>query len=208
MREFTFAPEDPKPPPASYLLGLDLGQASDYTAIAVLEKTHDEPARYDCRHLERMKIGTPYPAVAAHVGEMLQSPALRGRTTLVVDNTGVGRPVVDMLNRDGLQPRPITITGGDAVTRDGPGHRVPKRDLVAVVQVLLQTSRIRFARDMPMVPTLVKELQDFRVKINTLTAHDSYGAWREGTHDDLVLAVAVAVWYGERAQSKPWALSL
>jgi hypothetical protein len=28
-------------------------------------------------------------------------------------------------------------------------------------------------------------------------AHDSYGAWREGAHDDLVLAVAVAAWYGE-----------
>ena len=207
--EYTFTShDDPPPPRASYIFGLDLGQAQDYTAIAILERTRDEPARYDCRHLERMKIGTPYPAVAAHVGEMLRSPALRGRTTLVVDNTGVGRPVVDMLNRDGLQPRPITITGGDSVTRDGQGHRVPKRDLVGVVQVLLQTSRIRFAREMPMVPTLVKELQDFRVKINALTAHDSYGAWREGTHDDLVLAVAVAVWYGERAMSKPWAMVL
>ena len=76
------------------------------------------------------------------------------------------------------------------------------------MQVLLQTSRIRFARDMPMVPTLVKDLQEFRVKINALTAHDSYGAWRQGTHDDLVLAVAVAAWYGQRAVSKPWAMVL
>jgi hypothetical protein len=27
--------------------------------------------------------------------------------------------------------------------------------------------------------------------------HDQHGAWREGTHDDLVLAVALACWYGE-----------
>jgi hypothetical protein len=29
----------------------------------------------------------------------------------------------------------------------------------------------------------------------------SYGSWREGSHDDLVLAVAVAAWYGERWRS-------
>jgi hypothetical protein len=28
--------------------------------------------------------------------------------------------------------------------------------------------------------------------------HDSYNAWRESIHDDLVLAVALAAWYAER----------
>lgn len=41
---------------------------------------------------------------------------------------------------------------------------------------------------------LVRELQNFRVKINLETAHDSYAAWREGDHDDLVLAVCLALW--------------
>lgn len=40
------------------------------------------------------------------------------------------------------------------------------------------------------------ELQNFKVKINPETAHDSYGAWREGQHDDLVLAVALGLWVG------------
>ena len=46
-------------------------------------------------------------------------------------------------------------------------------------------------RQIPAIPTLVQELLAFRVKIDPLTAHDSYGAWREGAHDDLVLAVAL-----------------
>jgi hypothetical protein len=75
---------------------------------------------------------------------------------------------------------------------------VPKRDLVGVVQVLLQTERLKFASEIPAVPMLVQELLAFRVKIDPLTAHDSYGAWREGAHDDLVLAVAVAAWYAQR----------
>lgn len=38
------------------------------------------------------------------------------------------------------------------------------------------------------------ELLNFRVKINLKTAHDFYEAWREGDHDDLVLAAALAAW--------------
>jgi len=34
------------------------------------------------------------------------------------------------------------------------------------------------------------------VKI-TAKAHDIYEPWREGIHDDLVLAVALACWYGQ-----------
>jgi hypothetical protein len=49
-----------------------------------------------------------------------------------------------------------------------------------------------------MMEQLVKELLNFRVKINISTAHDSYEAWREGDHDDLVLSVALACWAGER----------
>jgi hypothetical protein len=103
-----------------------------------------------------------------------------------------------MLEQRGLEPVAITITAGDQVTYDR-GWRVPKRDLVGAVQVLLQTSRLKFAEQIPVIPALVQELLAFRVKIDPLTAHDSYGAWREGAHDDLVLAVAVAVWWGQRA---------
>ena len=41
--------------------------------------------------------------------------------------------------------------------------------------------------------TLLQELVNYRVKIDPLTAHDSYNA-REGKHDDLVLALCLAVW--------------
>ena len=217
-----------------FFLGLDLGQASDYTALAVLEKLDPAPAAdtrgrgpglrlgealplsqtlrgrapapaiFHCRHLERMPLGTAYPAVVRHVRELLATPPLRGDSALVVDATGVSRPVVDMLTAAGLEPISVTITGGDAVTQEtARSYRVPKRDLVSVVQVLLQSERLKFAAQLPLVETLKRELQDFRVKIDPVTAHDSYGSWREGSHDDLVLAVAVAAWYGERWQARP-----
>ena len=54
------------------------------------------------------------------------------------------------------------------------------------------------ARGMRLVPELVKELENFKVKVNIQTAHDSYEAWRESDHDDLVLALALACWWAEQ----------
>jgi hypothetical protein len=64
--------------------------------------------------------------------------------------------------------------------------------------VLLQNGQLKIAEGLALRETLVKELLNFRVKINISTAHDSYEAWREGDHDDLVLSVALACWAGER----------
>ena len=46
----------------------------------------------------------------------------------------------------------------------------------------------------------------FQVTI-TNAANDTYGAWREGTHDDLVLSVALAAWYAERGVQRRRATS-
>jgi hypothetical protein len=91
---------------------------------------------------------------------------------------------------------PITLTGGDAVTREGMERHVPKRDVASTIAVLLQTRRLRIARNLRESETLLRELLNFRVKIS-LSGHDSYEAWREQEHDDLVLAVGLAAWLAE-----------
>ena len=153
-------------------------------------------------HLERLKLGTPYPAQVAHVKTLLETPPLKGHVTLALDYTGVGRPVADMFKQARIQCALYTvgIHGGDKVLWDEEDRylvKVPKRDLVAVVQVLLQSSRLKIAEALPESKTLVKELLNFNVKIDPPTAHDSYTAWRENIHDDLVLAVALACWIAE-----------
>ena len=181
-----------------FYVGLDLGQVNDYSALAVLQQAPPapgppQPVRYDVRHLERWKLGSRYPEIVAAVRDRMRSPQLRA-ALLVVDSTGVGVAVTDMLRAAGLQFDSVTITGGDQVHREGRQWRVPKRDLVSGVQVLLQSGRLRVAEALPEAQTLTRELLNFRYKIDPLTAHDSYGAWREGENDDMVLAVALACW--------------
>jgi len=185
-----------------FTLGLDLGQAQDYTALAVVE--HAQASAYHLRHVERFELGTPYPQQVRRVEELTRTPPLAGRCQLVVDQTGAGRPVVDLFREAGLDPAGVTITGGDAKGRDGRDYRVPKKDLVSTVQALLQTGRLRFAEGLAMADVLTEELQNFRAKINVGTGHASFEHWRERDHDDVVLALALACWYGERGGGIDW----
>jgi hypothetical protein len=191
-----------------YFAGLDLGQSQDFTALAVLERTAEAdedgcgrpPFSYAVRHLERFPPGTPFTEVGARSAALLAEPPLR-HATLVVDQTGVGAPVLELLRQSGLRAglRPVTVTSGHAAQPDGRGGwLVPKAVLVSTLQVLLQSRRLRVAGSLAEAETLAKELANFRAKVTTLAAGDPLAAWREGAHDDLVLAIAIAAWEGER----------
>ncbi|HEV8714253.1 MAG TPA: hypothetical protein VGX03_15685 [Candidatus Binatia bacterium] len=185
-----------------YFLGLDLGQSSDYTALVIAERIPAEKPSYHLRHIQRFKLGTPYPEIVESVKTLTETPTLQREAVLAVDATGVGAPVVDMFTAAKLpcDLYAISIHGGDKVTHEGYDYRVPKRDLVSVVQVLLQSSRLKIAEGLPETKTLVRELLNFKVKIDPQTAHDSYSAWRENIHDDLVLATALALWLAEEVE--------
>lgn len=165
---------------------------------------YDPTRRYAIRHIERFDLGTPYPAIVDWVCRKFETPPLE-RSTLVVDQTGVGRAVVDMFVK--AKPRatirPITITGGTQVLPEGAGYKVPKKELVSVCQVLLQSRRLGAAARLTHVHTLMKELEAFRVKITT-AAVETFEAWRERDHDDLVLALAMAAWMAERGRREFW----
>ncbi|VVB63400.1 Uncharacterised protein [uncultured archaeon] len=132
----------------------------------------------------------------------MHSAALAGQADIVVDQTGVGAPVVDLFRDAGLQPLGVLIHGGDNVSYENGTCRVPKRDLVGVLQVLFQSGQLKISSKLALASVLQSELLNFRVKIDPITAHDSYSAWREADHDDLVLSVAMAAWWGEQ---NPWA---
>jgi len=186
-----------------FFMGLDLGQANDYTALSILEKLNVSDGKnvYHVRRLERIR-GVSYPEIVNKVTEMMHSPRLVRNTVLVVDGTGCGKPIVDMFETSGLKPISITIHGGDKVSNDGSSYRVPKRDLVGILQVLLQSGRLKVASKLELGSVLQQEMLNFKVKIDPATAHDSYSAWRESDHDDLVLSVALAAWYGENCKER------
>ena len=207
-----------------YYLGVDLGREKDPTAVVLLEKevpvrqverrvrtsggwivpridTERLPPLYRVRYIERLPLRTSYPEVVERIRTLLETPQLRGQTTLVVDRTGVGVAVTDLLRREGLKPRPITITGGDLISYDD-GIRCPKRELVSTVAIALEGGSLTIDNKLSDAAVLREELLNFRVRVDPVSAHDSYGEWRVGKHDDMVLALAIALFVAVR-EPKP-----
>ena len=137
-----------------YFVGVDLGSINDYTAIALVERTekivsadfaknvneHIE-TKYLLRLLERIK-DVPYPIITQRIRELFADPDLRYNGVLLVDITGVGLPVYQMMCNEHLSPIGVTITGGETVTRDRGNYRVPKEQLVSALMILLQAGRL------------------------------------------------------------------
>ena len=228
------------------IVGVDVGQKVDPTAIVVAEAVRRErtPARgwtlprglgalnlvtgeqvryapaevetvFVARHLERLPLGTGYPAVAARVAGVCrnlherwkgQARPFPGRWLFVnVDATGVGAPVVELVQA-AVAGLPLvltaaTFTHGDRVEGrygDRAGMRVGKAHLVSRLQVLFQTGRVELPQDHPEAAAMLRELLDYEIRIDD-DAHDRYGAFRVGAHDDLVTALGLAV------LAEPWA---
>jgi hypothetical protein len=124
--------------------------------------------------------------------------------------TGAGRPIpsASISDRKGIPRRsPSSRRSGESATAGAEpvyftqgDRRVEQRDrsislgkawLVSRLQALLQTTRILLLRTME-AQALAQELLDYEIHVDE-KANDTYGAFRVGSHDDLVTALGLAV---------------
>jgi hypothetical protein len=127
-------PEEPRPGRA-YAAGADLAKLEDWTVIVVLDAT-EEPFRLV--HFERFQR-QPWPMVADRLREVFR----RYRARALVDATGVGEAVMDLIRdvADGVVFTPKV-----------------KADLISGLALALERRRIRF----PFIRELVEELQAYQ----------------------------------------------
>jgi hypothetical protein len=218
-----------------FILSADLGEVSDWSAYSILDervssKRQPDPIdltlgmegrklysrEYLLRYLRRPALGTTYPEVVRQLQDLVGNPALKGNVDLVVDATGVGRPVIEVMQEAYLHPIPVVITFGQSckeVTMGDDGYyRVPKVDLMASLNVLFGSHRLLYPASLPdqnginLVPVWIQEMEQFklkRTKANNLT----YEAWRETDHDDIVLSLALGAWWALFSRPKEESLS-
>jgi len=203
-----------------FCLSVDLGSERDYTAFSLIERVeklqdknilshnsrpvHDVPitviAELHLVHMERIPLKTPYPTIVEKIGYILNRPEFVDQIALIVDRTGVGIPVIQMMYQRGLSPIGITIHGGSNVTTSKDNYSVPKRDLVTALLTAYQMKRFKTKspEQMPVIKDFRDELAGFQMKINERTGADSYEAWLERIHDDLVMSASMGVWWFDR----------
>jgi hypothetical protein len=149
---------------------------------------------YDVVHAERLPLGTSYPDIVEHTRELLSRPPLRDRCHLVIDESGVGRAVGDAFEAAGLRAVRVTITAGtDVEKKDGLRWSVAKSLLISGVDAKLHSGELKFAAGLVEAHQLSAELKDFQRTL-TATGRATFQA-RTGKHDDLVLSVAIALWW-------------
>ena len=139
---------EPVQPESAYYLGVDPGQSVDPAALAVVQRITEGSGefesvggsavrwrelpvtRYEVRWLERLRLGTPYPAVCRHIAEMIATEPLAGNCIVALDATGIGAALRDIFEAADFNLVSITITGGDNPIDHGDGRwSVPKADL-------------------------------------------------------------------------------
>ncbi|MCK5614045.1 hypothetical protein KAR91_69925 [Candidatus Pacearchaeota archaeon] len=203
-----------------FCLSVDLGSENDYTAFSLIKRVEkiqdkgipsfnsrpfrDEPtiviAELHLTHMERVPLKTPYAKIVEKIGYIVNRPEFVDNIALVIDKTGVGIPVIQMMYQAGLAPIGISIHGGERVTTSKTDYGVPKRDLVTALLAAFQLRRFKMPppSKLPIIKEFSEELTNFQMKMNAKTGHDSYEAWLERIHDDLVISAALGVWWMDK----------
>lgn len=213
----------PSPPPAlarveatgpttivaeAFVIGLVVGGPRDPSALAIVERMPEAEIRHEVRHLERWAAGTPFTAVAKRVHTITTWKDLARREEyrqrlglgmLVCDRAGLGRLTVQLLAH--LDPRLPALAleiGGERMTQDAEGWRVPEADLVQSFRNLQRTNRIDlFADGLEHGAELDAQVRALKVDA-TPAGHDRYTP-EAGHGDDLLRALLLACWWGEVA---------
>ena len=189
-------------------LGLDLGQRQDPSALVIVERSNEltgcrNPVSFELErelsyrlwHAERIALGTPYIEIITRIRRLVKEVTPRFQVlgvplasgpnkTLVVDASGVGNPVVELLRKAalGCTLAPVLITAWGRPHQGAGGQElVPRRDLLTNLRILLERKLLKIPVGLHDRMALVEELVRVR---------DRSGS----KHDDLVMAAALACW--------------
>lgn len=181
---------------------MDVGHDHDPAALAVLQSTELRPGSHrpvwDVLEVGNIKLRTPFQELAALAVDLALEFRIAGYpVVLTLDATGLGGPVVEMARTRApdLQVIAVTISGGRTLTHNAPDeYTVGKHRLTEVLQVALEQQGL-LVPDTPGGELFTSQAQRF-VRKPTAGGHQKHEAAGSG-HDDLVLAVELALWIGD-----------
>lgn len=221
-------PTIPLPKIGQLIIGVDVGQRVDYTAIILVELTYvpeneQEYLFINVRSVERFSLGTTYSTVRdtllaafqnweRHVSR--ENRSNEHRPYIVLDATGVGAGLYDLLEEKVREVRSlehrlvrVTITGGESEARVGSSEiHLPKVKMVSSLIAAIQSSRMAFP-DTPLANELRDEILNYDLSSRG-TGTPELGALKSGTHDDLVTALGLACFYARRRFNRQYRLAL
>jgi hypothetical protein len=206
-------------PLIKYIISVDLGTSVDFTAVAAISKEvygsqskddwsfHDgefwqEPkTTYSLLRIKRLPLGLDYTTIINHIAalkaqtdEYCQQFRPYHDSDLVLDATGVGRPVVDMFTKAGFKPVAITISGGQEPVNHGSRRwSVPRTTLLMGLRTAFEGGELMVNSNQPEAELLKREMGNLAPHYSP--AGNLTFQHRVGQHDDLTLSLAQGIWW-------------
>lgn len=196
-----------------YSICLDVGAEQDHSVFTVLERKHHMKPElahrynendtiglphYNLVFLEQLPLKTSYPAIIERTQDILENPVIKNNNHFLIDASGVGNPLMQMMYSKGLAPIGVVIVSGLTVNaREGGGYNVPKRDLVTSLQAVMNSRRLQIPKNLPNIEQLRSQILNFKMK-QKQSGSIGFEAASERVHDDIVMSLAINIWYLER----------
>ncbi len=199
-----------------FIVGASLGTGMQPTAIAVIEQEVLKGSRWlpetgalRLKYLDRVPLEASYPEIVTRISTLLEAPEIKdgetcGTPDVILDVTGSGKAIIELFKRAEIKAVLVKIVGAGAEEDEHEANdwRVPKVELVGALRVVYEAERLKMAKGLDLVKTLVRELGEFKMRPPRIDPKDPE-SWREGQFDDLVFAVALAVWRASRRVPTP-----
>lgn len=152
-----------------YIIGVDWGKMSDFTAFAVLDMTTNEIV-----YLDRFN------QIDYHVqiGRLVQLCRLFRPSLVIAERNSIGDPIIEQLQREGLPVQAFNTSNAS------------KANAIDALSMAFERGDIRIIPDQ----ILVSELQAYEME-RLPSGMLRYSA-PHGMHDDTVMALAIA-WYSQ-----------
>jgi len=165
-----------------YVIGWDIAKARDWSVVSVMDCDYAREGGIIAPHLAHWER---FNSLRYDVQiERVAAIARQYDAYVLLDSTGLGDPVYDMMLSKGVPCVPYVFTSKS------------KQMLIQNLQIAIQTQSVSY----PEVPVLLQELGAFQYSVAP-SGNMLYSA-PEGDHDDCVISLALGVW---AAQHPLWA---
>jgi hypothetical protein len=190
-------------------VGVDIGKHQDHTAIVVVEDALVAPGTQDkvtferqvrremyVRKVERLRLKTEYDKVIERVGQVLDAEEMQGSNVfLSVDATSVGEYVTECMRKEYRAKRvgitEVLITGGMTQHWEGRRFHISRNALLDRLSLTLERGELALPKGLRGMDLLQEELRGLR----RTAGWKLMPRWEcLGEHDDLAMALAMALW--------------
>jgi phage FluMu gp28-like protein len=167
-------------PTGEYYCGVDFGKLRDYSVVMVVKR---EGALLKLVYMHQFALETPYSQVIGHIVRANQKFSFR---KVLVDQTGVGEPVVEEIRNQGLR----NVEGLKFTVQS-------KEELLSNLKIFMEQNRLVIPYHRQLCQQINEQQYEYSKSGHLKFSHP------ENSHDDMLWSLALAVYAAREPTKEP-----